>query len=59
MFPLFSYCVPVYMHVWMQTLSGELICGSLISLIHQRHMDGGVEKENGVMMAGERAKREG
>lgn len=37
----------------MQTLSGDPICGALISLIQQQHMDREVEREMGVRVAGE------
>lgn len=53
-------CVRIQMCVWMQTLSlGNLFGTILISLIHQQHMDGGVEMENGVRMVGERCGWEG
>lgn len=58
-YALINDCVCIQIHVWMQTVSWELICGSLISLIHQRHMDSGVEKENSVMVASEEDKRKG
>lgn len=40
--------VHIQIHVCMQALSGDPICEALISLIQQQHMDGGVEKEDGV-----------
>lgn len=48
-------CVRVKICVCMRPLSGDPVCGALISLIHQQHMDGGAgEKERGVRMVGER-----
>lgn len=46
-----NQCMCVKMCVCMQPFSGDPVCGALISLIHQEHMDGGVEKERGVRMA--------
>lgn len=47
--------------VCLQPLSGDPVCGALISLIHQQHMDGGAEWERGVRKVGERevSEREG
>lgn len=41
----------------MRLRSGDPVCSALISLIQQQHMDGGVEKERGVMMVGKREGR--
>lgn len=55
----FLLCAPVYLHLLMSVcmlrvrvctrpLSGDPVCGALISLIHQQHMDGGVGRRRGV-----------